>query len=71
MRLQIAENDNYARNLGLIDNNFLRVKQLIVTGITDVWSAIRKTCMSGLEYTSTEFTIHQLEALLGDFTKVK
>jgi hypothetical protein len=71
LRSQISDNENCARNLGLIDNNFSRVQQLVVTGITDVWSAIRKTCMSGLEWTSTEFTIHQLEALLADFTKVK
>ena len=70
MRLQIADNDNYDRNLGLIDSNFPLVKQLVVTGITDVWSAIRKTCMTGLEWVSTEFTARQLEALLDDFTKV-
>ncbi len=39
-------------------------------GLTDVWSAIRSACYSGLVAISSNFSLDQLEAIFMDFKRV-
>ncbi|XP_031558056.1 uncharacterized protein LOC116294568 isoform X2 [Actinia tenebrosa] len=55
---------------GFSDQVFPLVKALIVSGITDVWSAIRNTCVARLAQILEHFTLHQAHIFYSELIKI-
>ena len=56
---------------GVNSNAYPLVKDLIVCGIIDVWSAIRNTCVAKLSKFLEVFTLQQVEEFYSSLVKVK
>ena len=59
-----------AAKKGFEPTTFVLVKNFIVTGLTDVWSAIRNACATRLSRIIDSFTIPQLESLFLELEKI-
>ena len=63
--LRLASSEN-----GVNSNVFPLVKDVIIAGITDIWSAIRNTCVAKLSKFLELFTLPQVEEFYGSLVKV-
>lgn len=55
---------------GISNNVFPLVKDVVVAGITDIWSAIRNTCVAKLSKFLEIFTLPQVEDFYTSLVKV-
>ena len=63
--LKLASSDN-----GVDSKVFPLVKDVVLAGITDIWSAIRNTCVAKLSKLLELFTMLQLEEFYQSLVKV-
>ena len=63
--LKLASSDN-----GVDSKVFPLVKDVVLTGITDIWSAIRNTCVAKLSKLLELFTMLQVEEFYQSLVKV-
>ena len=63
--LKLASSEN-----GVDDNVFPLVKDVTLAGITDIWSAIRNTCVAKLSKLLDLFTLSQVEEFYQSLVKV-
>ena len=63
--LKLASSEN-----GVNSKVFPLVKDIIIAGTTDIWSAIRNTCVAKLSRFLELFTLPQLEDFYGSLVKV-
>lgn len=63
--LKLASSEN-----GVNSKVFPLVMDIIIAGITDIWSAIRNTCVAKLSKLLELFTLPQLEDFYGSLVKV-
>ena len=63
--LKLAGSEN-----GVSSNVFPLVKDVVMAGITDIWSAIRNTCVAKLSKFLEIFTLYQVEEFYNGLVKV-
>lgn len=63
--LKLASSEN-----GVDGNVFALVKDVTLAGITDIWSAIRNTCVAKLSKLLDLFTLSQVEEFYQSLVKV-
>ena len=63
--LRLASSEN-----GVNNNVFPLVKDVIIAGITDIWSAIRNTCVAKLSKFLELLTLSQVEEFYESLVKV-